>query len=294
MGQRSGQPFDQRDSPVSSHYSQGSSASSSQSPISSNSPVLIMRTSKKYGWIKQRPDFRDLKFISSFGTEAPLPNSVDLTTTGFMPPIYNQGNIGSCTANAIAAAVDYERKKQGEEFMKPSRLFIYANERIMEGTSLSEDSGAQIRDGIKSVATIGVCPESDWPYDINRFNVMPPQHCFDEALKSLALQYHAVDARDLMTALAQGNPVVAGITIYESFEWPGPRETGVVPMPADSEGCLGGHAILLIGYDQKLKIFICRNSWGWDWGQQGYFFLPFDYVLNPNMASDFWTITQTT
>jgi C1A family cysteine protease len=250
-----------------------------------------MRKSPRYGWIKQRPDFRDYKFAPKPQTEA-ISYKVDLTETGFMPPVYNQGQIGSCTANAIAAAVDYERKKQGEEFITPSRLFIYANERLMEGTDLGNDSGAQIRDGIKSVSDLGVCPESLWPYHENAFNIKPPQNCYDEALNDKAIQYHSVDSNNLMVALAQGNPVTAGITIYDSFEWPQVTEKGIVPMPKSNEHCLGGHAILLVGYDMEYKIYIARNSWGSQWGQNGYFSLPFDYVHNADLASDFWVITQ--
>jgi len=249
-----------------------------------------MRTSTKYGWIRQRPDFRDYKFVPKL--DGPLPDKVDLSESPFMPAVYNQGVIGSCTANAIAAALDFERAKQGSVRINPSRLFIYANERIMEGTDLANDSGAQIRDGIKSVSDIGACPETLWPYHENSFNVKPPQECYDAAALDKAIAYHAVEPQDVMAVLAGGSPVIVGITLYESFEWPSVREHGIVTMPQPSESMLGGHAVLVVGYVSGH--FIVRNSWGFGWGQEGHFFLPYDYLLNPNLASDFWVITQVT
>jgi C1A family cysteine protease len=248
-----------------------------------------MRISHKYGWNPQRPDQRDFKFVPKLRmTAEPLPSVVDLAPK--MPEVYNQGDIGSCTANAIAAAFDYERQKQGLPFMSPSRLFIYANERTMELTPLSVDSGAQIRDGVKSVATLGVCPESEWPY--TDFTVQPPALCYTDALKDLALQYQAVDPSDLCATLAQDQPVIIGITVYESFEAPMTGATGVVPMPAAGESVMGGHAVLVVGYDLAAQTFKVRNSWGWTWGTMGYFTIPFAYLTNPQMASDFWTLMR--
>ena len=251
-----------------------------------------MKTHKRYGWVRQRPDIRDRKLSVAFAP-ADLPAKVDLTQTELMPPVYNQGDIGSCTANAIAAAVDYERAKQGLPFLTPSRLFIYANERLMEQTSLSEDSGAQIRDGIKSVGDSGVCSESTWSYSED-FSTKPSQAAYDEALKCKVSSYHAVNQTllEIKQALASGLPVTCGITVYESFEWPSVTETGFVQMPKPKETSLGGHAILLVGYNEADKEFFGRNSWGCNWGQHGYFAIPYDYITNPNLASDFWVISK--
>src|SRR5271157_81551 len=133
----------------------------------------------KYGWIKDRPDFRDHLYRRPAGLlAAPLPESVDLRAQ--CPPVYDQGQLGSCTANAIAGALEFDRIKEGLPDFTPSRLFIYYNERVMEGT-VGTDSGAQIRDGIKSVGSVGAPPETDWPYNIAEFAVKPPPKAFTDA-----------------------------------------------------------------------------------------------------------------
>ena len=153
---------------------------------------LSVKTARKYGWIRDLPDQRDRKFRLLRGTEAPtaLPSSVDLRP--HCPPVYDQGELGSCTANAIAAALEFDAARQGLAVNTPSRLFIYYNERVLEGT-VGSDSGAQIRDGIKSIAQWGDCPETEWPYDINQFAIQPPQSCYSDAAKHLALVYESLD-----------------------------------------------------------------------------------------------------
>ncbi len=240
---------------------------------------------RKYGWRHDLPDHRDIPFTAS---AAPLPPAVDLRAE--MPPVYDQGELGSCTANAIAAAFDYERAKQGLVFMSPSRLFIYANERIMERTPLSEDSGAQIRDGVKSLHKRGVCPEACWPYNIAQFSVKPPAEAYADALKDLALQYHTVGLGGILACLAARRPVIIGISVYESFESHAVAQTGIVPLPAEAEQCLGGHAVLIVGYNLAARTYLVRNSWGQGWGNSGYFTLPFEYL--EKYGSDFWTLVK--
>ncbi len=150
-----------------------------------------------YGWLPQTPDLRDQQFARQLPQ---LPPEADLRA--HMPPVYDQGQLGSCTANAIGGAMEYVRTRQGESDFMPSRLFIYYNERVVEGTT-SSDSGAQIRDGIKVVNTEGVCPESSWPYDITKFAVRPTPDCYTSALTDLVLQYQAVQTlADLKDALS--------------------------------------------------------------------------------------------
>src|SRR5262249_51396076 len=153
---------------------------------------LSVTTTRKYGWVRDLPDQRDRKFRALRGPEpaTALPPSVDLRP--HCPPVYDQGELGSCTANAIAAAMQFDAARQGLPANTPSRLFIYYNERALEGT-VGSDSGAQIRDGIKSVAQWGDCPETEWPYDINQFATQPPQSCYSDAFKHLALAYESVD-----------------------------------------------------------------------------------------------------
>jgi C1A family cysteine protease len=247
------------------------------------------RTASHYGWKPDLPDYRDLVYAAPEAVLAALPAKIDLTAK--CPPVYDQGQLGSCTANAISGAFEFELMKQNSPVFAPSRLFIYYNERVIENT-VSTDSGAQIRDGIKSVNTQGVCNETAWPYVINEFAVKPFQTCYTAALNHLVTSYQSVnqDLNQMKGCLADGYPIVIGFTVYQSFESPEVAKTGVLNMPKPHEAVVGGHAVVVVGYDDASKRFIMRNSWGTGWGMQGYFTMPYDYLLNPKLASDFWTI----
>ena len=212
-----------------------------------------------------------------------LPPRVDLTPK--CPPVYDQGELGSCTANAIAAALQFE-----EPFL-PSRLFIYYNERVMEGT-VDEDAGATLRDGIKSVATEGAPHETSWPYVIRRFRRKPSPAAYAEGRKHRALLYQRIPRtlEQMQGCLASGFPFTFGFSVYESFESAAVRKTGVAPMPSPGDAQLGGHAVLAVGYDAGERRFLARNSWGPRWGRHGYFTLPFDYLLDDSLSDDFWTV----
>ena len=242
---------------------------------------------RRYGWKRGLPDFRDFPLSLPHGKA--LPARIDLS--GSCPPVYDQGDLGSCTANAIGAAHQFEQMKQREAAFMPSRLFVYYNERALEGT-VSQDAGAIIRDGMKVVAKQGVCPEAEWPYNVARFKVKPSAKCYTDGAKHLALQYLAVKQTlaDMQGCLAAGFPFVFGFSVYESFESDAVAKTGIVPMPKRGEQQLGGHAVLAVGYDCPTQRFIVRNSWGAGWGKQGYFTIPFSYLVNQNLASDFWTL----
>jgi len=150
--------------------------------------------------------------VLTVAKRVPLPAACDLRTSGCLPPVYDQQDLGSCTANAIAAAVDFERKKQGEPFLTPSRLFIYYNERVLEDDP-SEDGGAELRDGIKTVVGQGVCPESEWPYDVSRLATKPPKSCYADALQCKALQYSRVTQNSYFprhSLAILGRPVASG------------------------------------------------------------------------------------
>lgn len=263
-----------------------------------------MNTPRVYGWRKQPPDHRDYKFSAPAPLVASLPPLVDLRPA--FPPCYDQGRIGSCTANAIAAALQYCQIKEGIPNFTPSRLFIYWNERNLEGTT-TRDAGAIIRDGIKVVNTVGACKESRWAYDDAPADPMtgvfpaaakarqkPNCFAFRYAKDADAVAYLAVDQRlDQMRAcLAGGFPFVFGFQVYPSFESPAVAASGQVPMPGAAEQPIGGHAVLAVGYDDGRRVFFVRNSWGPAWGKLGYFELPYDYLSNPGLASDLWTIRQ--
>lgn len=248
------------------------------------------RSIKRYGWVPDLPDARDHLFSAPQAVLDNLPRKVDLRAD--MPPVYDQGQLGSCTANAIGAAFQYMQQKQKQPDFMPSRLFVYYNERVMEGT-VDTDSGAMIRDGIKSVAKAGVCPEDLWPYDITKFRTKPPAACYEEAEKNQAIVYRRIIAsslHQLQGALASGTPVVFGFSVYESFESREVAKTGVVPLPPRGEQLLGGHAVLAVGYNDDDQRFIVRNSWGPKWGKAGYCTMPYGYLTDGQLAQDFWAI----
>ncbi|PHN26068.1 C1 family peptidase [Pseudomonas sp. ICMP 460] len=247
-------------------------------------------TVKQYGWIRDLPDHRDHLYAAPPAMLAALPPLVDLRP--HCPPVYDQGQLGSCTANGIAGAIQFDRMKQKlTPLFEPSRLFIYYNERVIEHT-VDSDSGAMIRTGIKSVGVQGDCPESEWPYDITKFSVKPPQKCYTDAKKYKAIQYQKVaqNLNQMKGCLAAGYPFVLGFSVYESLESKEVTKTGIVPMPASTEKMLGGHCVLAVGYDDAKQRFIIRNSWGDAWGMKGYGTLPYGYLMDENLASDFWTI----
>jgi len=253
--------------------------------------MAVMETRKiaHYGWVPDLPDQRDHLYAAPVEQLGALPRSTDLRSQ--CPPVYDQGQLGSCTANAIAGAIEFDRMKQKLSDFQPSRLFIYYNERVIEGT-VGSDSGAQIRDGIKSVNKQGVCPETDWPYDITKFTQKPPAKSYSDALldKAVAYQRLVQNLNQFKGCLASGYPFVLGFTVYESFESPEVAQSGHAPMPAPGEQQLGGHAVMAVGYDDGPQTLLVRNSWGNGWGMAGYFTLPYAYVTQPSLASDFWTI----
>jgi C1A family cysteine protease len=243
-----------------------------------------------FGWVPDLPDQRDFLYAAPVENMAALPSSMDLRAQ-CPKTVYDQGQLGSCTANAIAGALEFDRIKQSLPDFVPSRLFIYYNERVMEGT-VGTDSGAQIRDGIKSVGSIGAPPETDWPYNIAEFAVKPPPAAYKDAPLDKAVQYQRVAQvlAQMKGCLASGYPFVYGFTVYESFESPQVAQTGIAPMPAAGEKVLGGHAVMAVGYDDSSQRFTVRNSWGPGWGMGGYFTIPYGYLTDSNLSDDFWTI----
>lgn len=235
-------------------------------------------------------DHRDRLYMSVFTSEAELPVRVDLRAG--CSEVVDQGELGSCTANAIASGLrEYWEKQDGTD-IRLSRLWLYWKERNLEGT-INEDSGAYIRDGMKVLQQMGCAREEDWPYDISKFKKTPSVKSSRNALNYSINAYHRVATlKDLKIALADGCPVVLGIKVYESFEGGQVEATGIVPLPKRGENYLGGHAVLAAGYidDSKRKdngVVICRNSWGINWGDMGYFYLHYSYFRSN--VTDMWT-----
>lgn len=242
------------------------------------------------GWVPDVPDQRDFVFSAPRAVLKALPLSVDLSRS--CPPVWDQGNLGSCTAQAVAALFDTVRKRQKAPFIDPSRLFIYFNERVLEDT-VAVDAGAMLRSGIKTVVKQGAATERAWPYIIRKFKTKPPKAAYTEAEKYQALSYLRINNRYLSQmkgCLAEGFPFVFGSMLYASFY--DAAGTGIVPMPKSNEEAVGGHAMLAVGYSDTRKAFLVRNSWGTSWGKSGYHWMPYEYLANTALSDDFWTIRR--
>lgn len=228
---------------------------------------------RKYTLIFDTPDNRDFPLHL---TSKKLPTKVDLRP--YMPPVFDQGHLGSCTSQALAGMRQYYALKHGDATAL-SRLYIYWHERELEGT-IYEDSGAMLRDGMKVLQKLGVCPEVDYPYDISRFTEKPSAKAEADAAQYKIKSYHRVRTlHELKTCLAHNLPIAIGIKVYESFESKEVAKTGIVPIPdIETEAFLGGHALLVVGYDDEKGHFIVRNSWGDKWGDKGYCYIPYEYA----------------
>ncbi len=229
---------------------------------------------------------------------APLPPSVDLRP--FCSPIENQGQIGSCTGHALVGAMEFLENKLAidrldGQFTRLSRLFVYYNERSIEG-DVGQDNGAEIYDGINALANLGICTETVWPYIETQFATVPTTTAFQDALSRKITAYAKVpqDIQSIKTTLVSGYPIVFGFMVYEAFESDIVAQTGILNMPTPQEQCQGGHAVMCVGYDDAQQRVIVRNSWGTGWGMggTGYFSMPYQYITNPILASDLWVINR--
>ncbi|BDD79682.1 hypothetical protein [Burkholderia phage FLC9] len=259
-------------------------------------------TISKYNRKKKTQDDRDFVYEGHkrFG-DAAIPPKADLTP--YLGPVFDQDQLGSCTANACAGALEYEENIQAanDNAVCLSRLFLYWNERNLEGT-VDQDSGGEIRDVVKVAAKYGAPLETTWPYNEDKFTVKPSLEAYNEGLQHRALKYEAVpqDLTAFKHVLAVLNrPILIGITVFDSFESDETIASGVVPMPKHHENCVGGHAVLCVGYDDEKQAFLVRNSWNtiyppaWPGSKEkGSFWLPYEYMMNPELAEDFWVITQ--
>jgi C1A family cysteine protease len=250
---------------------------------------------KRFGWRPSLPDPRD---IPADPTEIPILPEVDPRGT-YMPPIYDQGHLGSCTANAVAAAIDADRLADGQGAMTPSRLAIYWFERYLEHQPATTDSGAMGRDGFKAARNFGVLPEADWPYTDNAAD---PTFAEDPRTSDkweadhwvLDDKYKSVrrSLLDFQRVLSNKQTIAFGFAVFQAFMSKEVADTGIVPAPDPSQIIPNeGHEVLAVGYlaDQPQHC-LCRNSWGTGWGMDGYFLMPWSVLLDPSFSSDFRTI----
>ena len=287
---------------------------------------------KRMGWLPDYPDFRDysvlsdkvaprlkllgqkdsvkamLKKVKVAGpSAASLPAAVDLKP--WCSDIEDQGDLGSCTANAGAGLVEYFEKRAFGKYIDASRLFLYKASRNM--LHWTGDTGAFLRTTMGAMVLFGIPPEDYWPYDIANFDNEPPAFCYAFAQNFKAISYYRLDPpntptdallKRIKTMLAAGLPSMFGFTVYSSISQAG--ATGKIPYPTPGEEILGGHAIVAVGYDDKMGIknsnpggaetkgaLLIRNSWDKGWGDSGYGWLPYDYVLK-GLATDWWSLLK--
>lgn len=244
------------------------------------------------GWIQDAPDERDHFHLPLAALQPALPRRVDLRVRGPCPAVLDQGPFNTCTAHAVANAHLFDQLAQGLPAPElPSRLFIYWNDRVALGLT-DRDSGATLRGSLRSLAKIGACPESLWPYEDERLLRAPDEDCFSAATPHRALSYRRVhrDAFHLRSCLAEGFPFVFGFTTFEEFHSDAVRASGALPMPRRGEQPVGGHAVLAVGYDLADGTVLVMNSYGPQWGRDGCFTMPLEYLLHERLAADFWTL----
>ena len=252
---------------------------------------------RKYGLLPDKPDKTEKLWSLPASAKTVTPSNVNFSA--LFSEAYDQEQLGACTGNGLAGAVDCVRKSQGLPWFYPSRLHIYYNEREIEGT-VNEDAGARIQDGVKSLIRQGVCKESTWNYDITKFKVKPPIEAYREAMNYQTLEYAKIPIANILLirqTLANHFPIVFGFAVYESFESASVAKTGICPMPKPGEQCLGGHCVVMVGYDDNFTNLdgskgaaLVRNSWGVNWGLKGYFWMPYKFIQK--YASDFWVIKR--
>ncbi len=259
-----------------------------------------MSQKHRFGWIPSIPSPRDYKLQLSRSWWKPLPEFVDLRMS--MPLVWDQGEIGRCTSTATLAAWYYEEYVQRVAglmptdfipFVDPSFSYQYYNTRSLDDTT-DYDSGASIRDALKAMNKFGVVKEKYCSNAIN-LTAKPPESAYTASIDAGKLCYARIQptAKAVMMALAEGRCPILGLTLFESYDDPeGVQKTGYLPIPKRGEKELGGHCVIVTGYDQKVRRFYIRNSYGASWGLFGYFTVDFDYIERTDLSIDFWVITS--
>ncbi len=270
------------------------------------------------GWLPDYPDFRDyttehseiLPLIKTIGiastAEISIPVSVDLRA--WCPPIEDQGHLGSCTAQAGVGVLEYYERRAFGKHMDASRLFLYKTTRnLLHQTG---DTGAFLRTTMGAIVLFGVPPEKYWPYETDDFDKEPTAFCYAFAQDYKAVKYFKLDTQStekdtllqkIKIHIASGLPSMFGFTVYNSIKQA--TADGKIPYPCSGDSFAGGHAIVAVGYDNDIQItnsncnqtttgaFLIRNSWGTEWGDAGYGWLPYEYIKN-GLARDWWVIIK--
>jgi len=237
----------------------------------------------KLNYVFQKEDTRDLKLKK-------VKDSIDVNSYSLkskIKTIYNQGEIGSCVSNAFAQYINM--CTINHVFI--SRLLHYYCGRAIEGDSSADDTGLEIRQAASIIKKYGACDEKSWVYDTKMVSVLPPLDVFKQSLlfKKYTYTFASQRINDLLTILyVKKLPIIFGFNVYESFTSGAVAKTGIVPMPdVSTEKSYGGHCMVIIGFDKTTQLFTCVNSWGTSWGNGGFCYMPFAYILDSTLASDF-------
>lgn len=259
----------------------------------------------KMGWIPSTRDVHDYPYMSLARTEAAmeeLPAKVDLTKKQGETAVLDQGPLSSCTAHAGVAVFDRHQVIETGNYTPSSRLALYKWSRDLE--RITGDSGSTLKATAKVLGKKGAAPESLWSYDISKVDIEPPDTIRKAASKMVATSYYRIDEpfmntatilRGMKHALVQGLPIMVGFTVYSSYTQA--KETGKIPFPSSGDTVIGGHAVCIEGYDDELNIgpftgaFKFKNSWGANWGDGGYGYLPDEYILQ-SQCVDMWVIAE--
>lgn len=249
-----------------------------------------------------KPDTYDHRDYKKRYNQSEIPWHPNADLSDYVNTVYDQGSLGSCTANALCSAYGLDLEKQsrnlsgGYYYFNPSRLFLYYNTRAREGY-VKYDSGASIRETVKALNCKGVCKEADWPYEISKFKIQPTESCYDAAQGNNLCKYERLEQRiDHMRACLKNDncPFAFGFKVYPSFHDNSNKWYGNMSMPTPSERrseSVGRHAVVAVGYDDSKKRIKVLNSWGSSWGDNGYFYMPYDFITDSDLCFDFWKIT---
>lgn len=240
-----------------------------------------------YGIVPDPDDDRDFRSDAKPVTQGKLPSSVNLSSN--VSYVQTQGNLQSCTACAVTSAMAFELGRAGHA-TSLSALFLYYVERTLRH-QVGADSGGGLRDACKAAARWGACTESTWPYLPDRVEKRPPKSAYTQALRHRVASYERLAQRldELRRCLASGRPFLFAFSAHTGFESEGVTRTGRLHLPG-RERFLGNHAVMCVGYEDVGRQFLVLNSWGPDWGQHGFFQMPYLYLLDSGLARDFWII----